>query len=83
MQDRLDIFRRSFGDEAGLRCEPLVKAARDAAQQAVSVAAGTTAEGERLRRGRGRWHRARLYHLMRQVLVWTMGLKCHLFCFLS
>eukprot|EP00208_Stichococcus_sp_RCC1054_P006497 CAMPEP_0206148704 /NCGR_PEP_ID=MMETSP1473-20131121/37389_1 /ASSEMBLY_ACC=CAM_ASM_001109 /TAXON_ID=1461547 /ORGANISM="Stichococcus sp, Strain RCC1054" /LENGTH=1295 /DNA_ID=CAMNT_0053546125 /DNA_START=128 /DNA_END=4016 /DNA_ORIENTATION=- len=67
--DRLDIFRRSFGDEAGLRCEPLVKAARDAAQQAVSAAAGATAEGDRLRRGRGRWHRARLYHLMRQVYV--------------
>lgn len=62
------MFRQVFGDEAGLRCERLVGAARAAAAGVGSVAVPSPAVGEHLRRGRWRWQRARLYHLMRQVL---------------
>ena len=35
--------------------------------RAVALASAPGPEQERLRRGRGRWHRSRLYHAMRQV----------------
>lgn len=61
-KDRLEVFCRVFGD-AGLRCEPLVGAARNAADKAA------TSAGTEVAQGRARWHRTRLYHLMRQVYL--------------
>ena len=67
-QDRLEHFERLFKDEAGLHCEQLVGAVRTAAARAVGFAAqGWPGARAPAPRGRGRWHRARLYHLMRQV----------------
>ena len=61
-------FERAFGpDGGGLRCEALAAGAKAAMGRAVALAAHPGPEAEHLRRGRGRWHRARLYHAMRQV----------------
>lgn len=67
-QDRAAHFERAFGaDGAGLQCEALVASAKAAMAREVSLAAVPGPEHEHLRRGRGRWHRSRLYHAMRQV----------------
>lgn len=74
MQDRAAHFERVFGaDGAGLRCEALVNSAKAAMARAVSLAATPGVEHEHLRRGRGRWHRSRLYHAMRQVRGFSTG----------
>lgn len=67
-QDRAAHFEREFGaDGGGLHCEALVAAAKAAMARAVALAAVPGPEHDHLRRGRGRWHRSRLYHAMRQV----------------
>lgn len=74
MQDRAAHFERVFGaDGAGLRCEALVNSAKAAMARAVSLAATPGPEHEHLRRGRGRWHRSRLYHAMRQARGFSTG----------
>ncbi len=72
VQDRAAHFARTFGADGGeLRCEALVNAAKAAMARAVALAASPGPEHDHLRRGRGRWHRSRLYHAMRQVRFYS------------